>query len=77
MESDFCNCLRIDDLLTPLSKKQKKKNGRTANKLKKKKNEMNCVLLCKNRIALRLLTYDCDSGRRRKEKTKENERENE
>lgn len=68
MESDFCNCLRIDDLLTPLSKKQKK-NGRTANKLKKKKNEMNCVLLCKNRIALRLiLTYDCDSEKRKGER---------
>lgn len=25
MESDFFNCLRIDDLLTPLSKKEKKK----------------------------------------------------
>lgn len=36
MESDFFNCLRIDDLLTPLSKK---KRG-TANKLKKK-NELN------------------------------------
>lgn len=32
MKSDFCNCLRIDDLLTPLNKKIKK----TANKLKEK-----------------------------------------
>lgn len=30
MESDFCNCLRIDDLLMPLNKRTKKK---TANKL--------------------------------------------
>lgn len=31
MESDFCNCLRIDDLLTPLSKKQKKTEERQIN----------------------------------------------
>lgn len=48
------------------------------NKLKKKKNEMNCVLLCKS-YRSSILTYDCDSKRgkerRRVRETSKREKE--